>query len=141
MTVLGVEAPPPVEAFGFRVNPGTMEQYLSFTASAIARREPVTLFDHNLHSLYMYFRHPYLRRLYDSATVMVDGMPLVALLRLAGFDVERRHRVTWVDYVWPLLHQAAARGWRVFYLGSDPETHDRALATIRERLPTLQIIG
>jgi N-acetylglucosaminyldiphosphoundecaprenol N-acetyl-beta-D-mannosaminyltransferase len=89
----------------------------------------------------VHFRHPHVRRLYDDAVVMIDGMPVISLLRLAGFDVGRQHRVTWVDYIWPLLEQADANGWRVFYLGSDPATHDRALATIRARFPRLRIAG
>jgi N-acetylglucosaminyldiphosphoundecaprenol N-acetyl-beta-D-mannosaminyltransferase len=131
----------PVEAFGFRVHPGTIEDYLDFTGSAVAARSKVSLFDHNLHSLYLYFRDAELRRLYDEATVMIDGMPLVLLLRLAGYPARRRHRITWADYIWPLLTRAEASGWRVFYLGSAEDTLERALAVIRARLPRLAISG
>jgi N-acetylglucosaminyldiphosphoundecaprenol N-acetyl-beta-D-mannosaminyltransferase len=131
----------PAEAFGFRVHSGTIGDYLDFTGAAIAERRNECIFYHNLHSLYLYFRDPELRRLYDQATVMIDGMPLVLLLRLAGHPVQRHHRITWVDYIWPLLARAEASGWRVFYLGSAQRTHDRALAAIRERLPRLAIAG
>lgn len=132
---------PAAEAFGFRVNPGTIEQYLDFTGAVITERRKLCLFDHNLHSLYLYFRDPALRALYDDATIMIDGMPIVLLLRLTGYEVERRHRITWVDYIWPLLHRAEERGWRVFYLGSSDATCRGALLTIRTRLPRIAIAG
>jgi N-acetylglucosaminyldiphosphoundecaprenol N-acetyl-beta-D-mannosaminyltransferase len=141
MTQTAPAQPATVAAFGFQVNPGTIDEYLNFTASTIAGRGRVSLFDHNLHSLYAYFRYPHLRRLYQDATVMVDGMPVIAMLQLAGCAVERRHRVTWVDYIWPLLERAETAGWRVFYVGSDPVTCERALTRIRERLPRLEIAG
>jgi N-acetylglucosaminyldiphosphoundecaprenol N-acetyl-beta-D-mannosaminyltransferase len=135
-------APAPVEAFGFRVNPGTIAEYVEFTAAAIAARRRLLLFDHNLHSLYLFFRSPDLRRLYQqSAAVMIDGMPIVLLLRLAGYPARRAQRVTWVDYLWPLLRRAESEGWHVFYIGSDPVTHERALAEIRKQLPRLVISG
>jgi N-acetylglucosaminyldiphosphoundecaprenol N-acetyl-beta-D-mannosaminyltransferase len=131
----------PAEAFGFRVHPGTIDDYLDFTASAVAERRKICLFDHNLHSLYLYFRDSELQRLYDQAVVMIDGMPLVLLLRLAGYPVQRCHRITWVDYIWPLLTRAERCGWRVFYLGSSQDTHARALDAVRNRLPRLAIAG
>jgi N-acetylglucosaminyldiphosphoundecaprenol N-acetyl-beta-D-mannosaminyltransferase len=131
----------PVQAFGFRVNPGTIEEYLEFTGSAIAERRRIYLFDHNLHSLYLYFRDPRLRRLYEHATVMIDGMPIVWLLRAAGYPVQRRHRITWVDYIWPLLTRAEKHGWRVFYVGSPEDTLERGLRKFRARLPRLEIAG
>lgn len=137
----GVAALPPADLLGFRVHPGTIGEYLDFTGAAIAERRRVSLFDHNLHSLYLYFRDPELRRLYEDAIVMVDGMPIIGMLRLAGYPAERRHRITWVDYIWPLLTRAQERGWRVFYLGSPRETFDRGLEMIRTRLPGLVIDG
>lgn len=131
----------PVRAFGFRVNPGTIDDYLEFTGSAIAERRRTCLFDHNLHSLYLYFRDPGLHRLYEYATVMIDGMPIVWLLRAAGYPVQRRHRITWVDYIWPLLMRAEQNGWRVFYVGSSAETLERGIQKIRSRLPQLEITG
>jgi N-acetylglucosaminyldiphosphoundecaprenol N-acetyl-beta-D-mannosaminyltransferase len=131
----------PVEAFGFRVHPGTVDEYLEFTRAAIAERRQICLFDHNLHSLNLYFRDPELRRAYDDAVVMIDGMPIIGMLRLAGYPAERRQRITWVDYIWPLLTRARECGWRVFYLGSDCQTFSDGLRTIRERLPGIEIDG
>ncbi len=68
-------------------------------------------------------------------------MPLVLLCRLSGIPARRDHRVTWVDFVWPLLSTACDRDWRVFYLGGRPEVVVDGLATIRARLPALRIDG
>lgn len=131
-----------VEAFGFRVNCATLQHYLFIIDSLIRKRQYVSIFYHNLHTLYLYFRSASLRRLYREATiVLLDGMPVVWLLQCAGFPVQRVHRVTWVDFIWPLLEHANACQWRVFYLGSTPDVLSTGLDHIRQRLPHLTIAG
>jgi len=66
-------------------------------------------------------------------------MPLVALGRLYGHPLERKHRVTLADWAHPLMELAARRGWRVFYLGSQREVMEKGAAALRKRYPALQI--
>jgi N-acetylglucosaminyldiphosphoundecaprenol N-acetyl-beta-D-mannosaminyltransferase len=51
----------------------------------------------------------------------------------------RRLRVTYVDWLDPIMAEAARRGWRVFYLGSRPRVAERGAAILRERFSGLQI--
>jgi N-acetylglucosaminyldiphosphoundecaprenol N-acetyl-beta-D-mannosaminyltransferase len=129
------------EAFGVRLTPATRSAYIDFVDDRIVRRQRTTVFYQNLHSLYFYLRDGDFRRRLDASVTMVDGMPLVWLLKLAGQPVDRRQRVTWVDFLWPLLDRAERRGWRVFVLGNAPEVHARALGILRTRLPDLAIAG
>lgn len=131
----------PAHAFGFTVHPGTIENYVALARSAASERRPVTVLYHNLHSLYLWFRSPTLRQHYAGCTVLVDGMPLIALLRAAGVDVDRSHRVTYVDLIEPLMRMARDEGLRVFHVGQSSEIQATALTTLRERLPGLQIDG
>jgi len=89
--------------------------------SSVAARSPCTVLYHNLHSLYCWFRSETLRRHYAGATVLVDGMPVIGLLRAAGFDVSREQRVTYVDLIMPLLRMARDNGFRVYHIGQSAD--------------------
>ncbi len=96
--------------------------------------------NHNLHSVYLLYRQPRLRKFYaDAHWTFIDGMPLVALGRLYGYPLERKHRVTLADWTHPLMEMAARNGWRVFYLGSPKGVAEKGAAVLRARYPALQI--
>ena len=129
------------ELLGFAVEPGTLEEYLGFLDARVAAREPCTVLYHNLHSLYSYFTDAALRRDYAGTTVLVDGMPVIWLMRLLGIPVSREHRLTYVDFVLPMMRLARDRGWRVYHVGQDADTQARALEIIRREVPGVDIDG
>ncbi len=139
--MIGSGAIETVDVLGFRVSPGRIEHYLELAEDAIEKRNSVHVFYHNLHSLYLYLTDPSIHQLYKDSIVMIDGMPLIWMLRLAGVPVGRCHRITWVDFMWPLLERAETRGWRVYYLGSPPAVFASGLEKIKQRLPDLKIEG
>lgn len=126
---------------GFRVNPGTIEDYIALVADTVGNRRKETVFYHNLHSLYSYFRSNELRRCYDKATILVDGMPIIWLLKLMRFSAERDQRVTYVDFIWPLLKAASDNNWKVYHVGQHSSVQQKALKQIRDRLPDIRIEG
>lgn len=132
---------PAVEAYGFRVNLGTIEDYIAFIGRLISSREKACVFDHNLHSLSLYYGDSSIRSLYHNAVIKIDGMPIVLFLRLAGVRAKRSHRVTWVDFIWPLLEAANEEAWRIFWVGNSPDTLTMGLKRIQEKLPELLICG
>src|SRR6202012_4311340 len=96
--------------------------------------------NHNLHSLYLFHRYPKMREFYAQARwTHIDGMPLVALGRLYGFPLERKHRVTLADWTYPLMVLAAEKGWRVFHLGASRGSAEKGVSKLRRLYPTLQI--
>ena len=127
--------------FGFAVHPGTLEDYLEVARRAVASGTPRTVLYHNLHSLYLWHRSAALRRHHENATVLVDGMPVIALLRLAGIPATRDQRVTYVDFIMPLLRLARDESWRVFHVGQSADVQARALERIRAELPGIDIAG
>ena len=129
------------ELLGFAANPGSLEDYLAFLVARIGAREKCTVLYHNLHSLYSYFTDPQLRRDYAGATVLVDGMPVIWLMRALGVPVTRDDRLTYVDFVLPMMRLAARNGWRVFHVGQDGATQARALEIIRREVPGIDIDG
>ncbi len=131
----------PIEGYGFAVDAGTLAQHLTLIEQAVVRQRRLTLFDLNLHSLYFYLQDPAFRAAYAAAVVKIDSIPIVMMMRALGRPVEREHRVTGVDFVWPLLELAARQRWRVFCLGNYQATLDAALPIVRQRLPGIAIDG
>lgn len=71
--------------------------------------------------------------------VLVDSQPLVWTSRLAGRPL--RERVAGSDLFPLLCGHAAARGYRVFFLGGDPGAAEAACDVLRERYPGLDVVG
>jgi len=126
---------------GFFAHPGTLEEYLALIKNSIEKRAPVTILYHNLHSLYSYMSSESLRRFYEGTTVLVDGMPVVWLYKLAGEPLTRDHRITYVDFIMPMLEQARDNNWKVYHLGQSADIQQQALQKIRERFPGIEIDG
>jgi N-acetylglucosaminyldiphosphoundecaprenol N-acetyl-beta-D-mannosaminyltransferase len=75
-----------------------------------------------------------------SADIRVaDGMPLVWASRIKGDPLPGR--VAGSDLILTLADEIAAVGSRLFLLGGEPGTADRAAATLCERSPGLKIAG
>jgi len=131
------------DLLGFRVNPGTIGDFVGFIENAIRAGTRETVFYHNLHSLYTYFTSAKLRECYDreNITILADGMPIIWLLKLAGFDADREQRVTYVDFIWPMLEAARDNDRQVFHLGQEKAVQEKALEIIRERVPGIKIAG
>jgi N-acetylglucosaminyldiphosphoundecaprenol N-acetyl-beta-D-mannosaminyltransferase len=119
------------------LSPLTLNQYIGET---ILSHEQRIIGHHNLHSVYLYHRDPKMRKFYERADIIyIDGMPLVYWARLLGYPVSREHRATLLDWINPLLANAAAEGWRVFYLGGKPGVAARAAEIVCQQYPTLTI--
>lgn len=134
-------APEERKMLGFTAHPGTLQDYLELIQLSIEQKRPSTVLYHNLHSLYSYFTSEPLRRYYENRTVLVDGMPLIWLYQLAGVPVTRDHRLTYVDFIMPMMRQARDNGWRVYHLGQSAEIQQAAMQRIRDEVPGIAIAG
>lgn len=96
--------------------------------------------NHNLHSIYVYHQDSKMRNFYANADyIHVDGMAMVLLGKLFGLPLERKHRVTYADWIYSIISEAARNNWRVFYLGSKPGVADKGASLLRQQHPSLQI--
>ena len=129
------------ELLDFVVHPGTLSDYLDYTKRSVDHNERNTVFYHNLHSLYSYFTSPSLRAHYEDTTILVDGMPLVWLMQLCKIPVTRAHRLTYVDFIMPLMKLAATEGWNVFHVGQQSTVQNEAMDRIRDEAPGISIAG
>lgn len=129
-----------ISLLGVRIHPLTLAELNALVEGAVAARERTVIAGHNLQSVYLHGRDEELRAFYRRARwVRVDGMPLIALSRGLGHRVGAEHRVTWVDWLHPLLARAAEKGWRVFYLGSRPGVAAAGAERLRAAHPGLRM--
>lgn len=129
LTLLGVE-----------VDPVSMNDLHAVIGKAITEGRQIVIANHNLHSVFLFHRDPKMRAFYSKADVIhIDGMPLVYWGRLMGKPLEPEHRITYVDWVRPLMAEAKRQGWRVFYLGGKPGVAERAAERLRSEFPGLSL--
>ncbi|HSL43542.1 MAG TPA: WecB/TagA/CpsF family glycosyltransferase [Anaerolineales bacterium] len=109
-------------------------------SEAVTARERKIIANHNLHSIYLSHTDPQMRKFFCMVDkVHIDGMPLVYLARFFGYKVQRQHRVTYVDWVRPLMSVCAQQGWKVFYLGGRPGVAGFAAQRLQKVYPSLKI--
>jgi len=70
--------------------------------------------------------------------VHIDGMGIVVLGRILGHPLRREDRVTYLDWIDPLLEEANAQQWKVFYLGMRSSICGRLPEVLRNSWPGLQ---
>lgn len=129
------------QLLGFFAHPGSLQDYLLLARQAVETDQRESVLYHNLHSLYSYFTSPELRQHYENTTVLVDGMPLIWLMQLCRIQVNRDHRLTYVDFIMPLMQQAADQKWSVYHIGQHSSVQNTALERIREQCPGINING
>ena len=125
---------------GIWVNGFTIPELNKLIAKAISCNQRWIIANHNLHSIYLYHHESKMRAFYAKADYThVDGMALVFLGQLLGLPLRREHRVTYADWIEPLMAEAAQQGWRVFYLGSEPEVAEQGARILQQKFPSIQI--
>src|SRR5688572_6924558 len=123
---------------GVSVDAMTMHDLNEAILRASRENARIIIANHNTHSVYLFHHDAKMREFYSKAEkIHVDGMPLIFVGRLLGRPLRRVHRVTYVDWIRPLMAEAVRHGLRVFYLGSRPGVADRAAAILRAEFPGL----
>ena len=128
-------APRPVPQYsmlGIRVGAYDIPRLNACIGDAIASGSRIVIANHNLHSLYLCARDGDLRAFHATADVThADGMSVILLGRMLGVPLSRANRVTYNDWIGPLMTDAARHGWRVFSLGGAPGVFEAELNLMR----------
>jgi N-acetylglucosaminyldiphosphoundecaprenol N-acetyl-beta-D-mannosaminyltransferase len=106
----------------------------------IARREQRYICVTGVHGIMESHHDPAIRNIHNSAGLVTpDGMPLVWLLKAAGF----RHatRVYGPDLMLAVFEAGMAKRYRHFLYGSTPATLERLSSSLRDRFPECEIVG
>jgi N-acetylglucosaminyldiphosphoundecaprenol N-acetyl-beta-D-mannosaminyltransferase len=129
-----------VDVLGIEITAASIEELNAIIRSAVTGKERWILANHNLHSVYLYHRDPKLRRFFaDARLAHIDGMSLVFLARLLGYPLSREQRVTYVDWIRPLMAEAEESRWRIFFLGSKPGVGEAAATALTQEFPQLEL--
>lgn len=132
---------PSYDLFGAKITPTTAGDLLSILDSYIGAGRQCVIASQNMHGLHIALRDASFARLHclPDTYVHIDGMPLVLLCKLRGIAASCNHRVTLVDWIWPLLQHAADEGWRLYYLGATESVLRDGTAVILARIPHLAL--
>ena len=134
------DAPKRLRLLGGEVNLVTPSEVLRRIDGAARASATTLIANHNAHSLFLIQRKPALKAFFASADlIQIDSTPLILWGRLLGLPLRRDMRSTyldWRDNFWTL---AAARGWRVFYLGGAPGVAAAAAETLAGRHPGIRV--
>jgi N-acetylglucosaminyldiphosphoundecaprenol N-acetyl-beta-D-mannosaminyltransferase len=125
---------------GVKVDTLSIGELNHLVSRAINNGENILIANHNLHSIYLYHHDEMMRNFYQRADyIHIDGMPLLMWGRLLGYPLKREQRVTYVDWIHPLMAMAEREGFRVFYVGGKPGVAVRAAEILCARYPALKI--
>jgi len=118
----------------------TGAEAISLIEQMIASGRPHYLVTPNVDFLVQASRDLELRKiLFEAHLVVCDGTPLVWASRLLGNPLPER--VAGADLVPKLIHVAAQKGYRLFFLGATPVAVEHAVQQLRHTYPELCIAG
>lgn len=108
-------------------------------SKAIKTKTRLIIASQNLHSAYLAQSDDNLHQLHSIAYKHIDGMPLIWLGKMLGYPLKIEHRVTWVDWIQPLMTEAQKKQWSCFYLGSKQEVAEKAINKLRRQYPDVSL--
>jgi N-acetylglucosaminyldiphosphoundecaprenol N-acetyl-beta-D-mannosaminyltransferase len=142
-----VAAAPPeprqIDVFGYKLNPMEKGEFLDFIGAHIVHRKRTLVTHLNLHAMAMMHENAVMTRLMarSDAVVVVDGMSVIFLSRIAGHKIGARKRVTSLDYIDDVFERCVANDWSVYYVGGKEQVLSRGIAYFKAQYPQLNIRG
>lgn len=131
---------PQERLFGLNLCTFDMQEAVAYVDAVLQANGSKVLFTANVDHVVRYNDDAEFRRYYRAADlVFADGTPLLWSARLLRRGLHAR--VTGVDLMTELCALAASRGYRCFLLGAKDETLNKAERALRQRFPSLEIVG
>jgi N-acetylglucosaminyldiphosphoundecaprenol N-acetyl-beta-D-mannosaminyltransferase len=129
-----------VDLLGLSFDRITMDQALAKIEEFIRKGKPHKIFCPNAALLVWARKDEELRRIYQTCNLLpVDGMGIYYASRLLGDPVPEM--VSAVLLFFRLIERAAEKGYKLYMFGSKQEILEKAVQTLKEQYPTLEIVG
>ena len=120
-----------------RVN---MENVLKVIEEYIGKNEKVQVCVANAYSLVLMQEDEEFKNITNSARLVVsDGKPVIWISRLYGEPIPER--VAGPDLVYEFSKISAKKGYRLFFLGSNPVTLGKMVQNLKKIFPSLRVAG
>lgn len=142
VSVPGVSKADPgrVNILGVGISPLTRAKALATIEDWIARDERQYVCVSGIHGVMESQRDGRLRAIHNAAGMVTpDGMPLVWLSRLKGFD--HVERVYGPDLLLDCCTRSVTTGYRHFFYGGGAGVAERLIERLQARFPGLQVVG
>jgi N-acetylglucosaminyldiphosphoundecaprenol N-acetyl-beta-D-mannosaminyltransferase len=131
---------PPIAVLGVPLDNVTTDETVRLFEEMIASRRPHYVVTANVDFLTQAVTDVELRRiLFDSDLALCDGTPVLWASRLLGNALPER--VAGADFVPLFIRVAAEKKYRLFFLGSSPQTAETAVKKLRRQYPDIIIAG
>jgi N-acetylglucosaminyldiphosphoundecaprenol N-acetyl-beta-D-mannosaminyltransferase len=118
----------------------TSDGALQVIDDLVGRGQGGAVFTPNVDHVVLADETPRMRQAYARVSLsLADGMPLVWGAKLLGTPVPAK--VSGSDFTPRVLEYAAAKGWRVYFLGGAPGVAALARDKLRGTLPALDVVG
>jgi N-acetylglucosaminyldiphosphoundecaprenol N-acetyl-beta-D-mannosaminyltransferase len=97
----------------------TFDEAMEEIERLVDKGEGGAVFTPNVDHIVQVERNAAFRAAYDAASLcLVDGQPLIWASHLLGAPLPEK--ISGSDLIWPLMHRAERRRWRVYLLGGGP---------------------
>src|SRR5688572_15196458 len=131
---------PPIGILGVPFEPLTLGTALDRVDDMIQSGQPHYLATANVDFLIQARHDVELQRILNQAALVVcDGTPILWLSRFFGNPLPER--VAGSDLTPLLIERAAEKGYRIFFLGGQPDVAAEAVSKLQERFPNLVVAG
>lgn len=125
---------------GIWVDDVTMEKTLEHMSDFIESGSPHYIVTPNADHIVLARIDPEFDESYRHADLVIpDGMPLIWASKILGKPL--MERVTGSDLLPKACEIAASKGYKVFFLGSTPQSSSKAAQILKERYNGLQVVG
>lgn len=129
-----------IRLLGIKITPGTVDDFCREISRLVERDRPGFVVDANTHGLNLAWRLPWMEEFYSRADIVyADGAGVVLGARLLGRGIIPR--LTMADLGWPATAHLADRGHSLYLLGNPPGVAARAAERLKEKAPSLKILG
>jgi N-acetylglucosaminyldiphosphoundecaprenol N-acetyl-beta-D-mannosaminyltransferase len=129
-----------IDVLGVGVDPITVDELHAQIARLVRSGKLGLVLNVNAHCLNLCYKDSALRDSLNGADVVFcDGVGVMLAARMLGGRIPAR--ITYAAWIWRLAGFAAAEGFSFYFLGARPGVAQEAATRLRERYPSLRIVG